>query len=69
MKRATRQKIESDQIESVTHFSAYTRPLLRRIEQGKWDVTNKEDLVDLLQEVQIGNISCRRAADIIKNSS
>lgn len=65
MKRATRHKIESDEREVITHFAAYTRPLIRKVTKEGWKPECKQDVVDLLMEVQIGYISCRRAADIL----
>ncbi len=64
MKRQTRQKIEADQVEISSHFSEYTKPLLNKIDKG-WRPECKQDVVDILMEVQIGYISCRRAADIL----
>ena len=61
MKRATKQKIEADQVEINNHFATYTRPLLKE----SWKPECKQDLVDLLMEVQIGYISCRRAAEVL----
>jgi hypothetical protein len=49
---------------STTHYSRYTRPMLAKADKG-WRPSNKEEVVDLLMEVQIGYISCRRAADIL----
>jgi hypothetical protein len=46
------------------HYSRYTRPMLAKADAG-WRPSNKEEVVDLLMEVQIGYISCRRAADIL----
>lgn len=64
MKRQTKQKIETDQQEVSSHFSSYTKPLLAKIDAG-WRPECKQDVVDILMEVQIGYISCRRAADIL----
>ena len=56
-------------MDTITHYSSYTKPLLRRVDQGKWSIFNDEDVLALLREVQIGYISCKRAVEIIKNSS
>lgn len=65
MKKTTRDKIEVDQAEISSHFATYTRPLLNRVTKEGWKPECKQDVVDLLMEVQIGYISCRRAADIL----
>lgn len=59
-----KRKIDTDQQEISSHFSLYTKPLLTKI-AGGWFPECKQDIVDILMEVQIGYISCRRAADIL----
>lgn len=61
----TQRKIEADQDEISNHFTEYTRPLLNKVTKEGWKPECKQDVVDLLMEVQIGYISCRRAADIL----
>lgn len=65
MKKTTQKKIEVDQHEISNHFAEYTRPLLNKVTKEGWKPECKQDVVDLLMEVQIGYISCRRAADIL----
>ena len=65
MKKTTQKKIETDQYEISNHFTEYTRPLLNKVTKEGWKPECKQDVVDLLMEVQIGYISCRRAADIL----
>lgn len=64
MKRQTKQKIEADEVEVSTHFGLYTKPLLNMVENG-WRPECKQDVVDVLTEVMLGYISCRRASDIL----
>lgn len=61
----TRQKTEYDRVEISDHFSTYTKPLLNKVSKEGWKPECKQDVVDLLMEVQIGYVSCRRAADIL----
>ena len=57
----TKRKIEADQIEVNDHFKTHTRKFL----VAGWKPNTREDLISLLQEVQIGYISCKTAADIL----
>lgn len=64
MKRKTEQKIKSDEVEISSHFSLYTKKFLA----DSWKPRDKQDVVDLLMECQIGYISCRKAAQILIDS-
>ena len=61
----TQKKIEADTVDISNHFATYTRPLLNKVTKEGWKPECKQDVVDLLMEVQIGYVSCRRAADIL----
>lgn len=65
MKRATKQKIEADQVEINNHFVNQTRPMLKKITQEGWKPESIHDVIDILMEVQIGYISCGKAATIL----
>lgn len=39
--------------------------MLNKVNQPGWKPECKQDVVDLLMEVQIGYVSCRRAASIL----
>lgn len=64
MKRKTAEKIKSDEQVISSHFSLYTK---RFLAEG-WKPRDKQDVVDLLMECQIGYISCRKAAQILIDS-
>lgn len=51
-------------IETVNHYKTYTKPLLAKVEKG-WRPESKQDIVDVLVEVQVGYISSEKAADIL----
>lgn len=64
MKRQTADRIKSDSEEIGSHFTLYTKRFLA----PGWNPRDKQDLVDLLMEIQIGYISCRKAASILMDS-
>jgi hypothetical protein len=59
----SKQQQTSDFVDN--HFTSYTRPLLNKVDQPGWKPKHKQDVVDLLMEVQIGYVSCSRAASIL----
>ena len=59
----SKQQQTSDFVDN--HFTSYTRPMLNKVNQPGWKPEYKQDVVDLLMEVQIGYVSCRRAASIL----
>lgn len=59
----SKQQETSDFVDN--HFTRYTRPMLAKMDTPGWKPEHKQDVVDLLFEVQIGYVSCRRAASIL----
>lgn len=51
-------------IETISHFKTYTKPLLAKLEKG-WRPESKQDIVDVLVEVQVGYLSCEKVASIL----
>lgn len=58
-------KEQQDLFEISDHYKEYTKPLLAKVSVPGWRPECKQDVIDFLREVQIGYISCRRAADIL----
>jgi hypothetical protein len=50
--------------ETSNHYKTYTKPLLAKVEKG-WRPESKQDIVDVLAEVQIGYLSCEKVAHIL----
>lgn len=65
MKRATQKKIETDGEEMYNHFTLYTMPLLKKATVEGWQPKCRQDVIDILTEVQVGYISCRYATSIL----
>ena len=51
-------------IETASHFKYHTKPLLAKVEKG-WRPESKQDIVDVLVEVQVGYLSCEKVASIL----
>jgi len=47
------------------HFTNYTRPMIAKMTTPGWKPECKQDVVNLLMDVQVGYVSCRRAASIL----
>jgi hypothetical protein len=50
-------------IETTNHYLTVTKPLLYKLEKS--GLETREELVQLLREVQVGYLSCERVADIL----